>query len=444
MTRRKAPESTIICTILIAAALLISGSAYPAVPGQINFQGVLLDDTSQLVNGTVDFNFALYDESIGGTQLWAESQNVVPVNGGVYTVALGSVTPITTSILTGNAVYLEVTVDGDIISPRQRLLAVPYALEAEDALNVTGVPGMFIQQLYQHINYDGQSLPNDDPLQGVDDIDGDGLANFMDPDNDGDSITDDMEIANGTGVNLPTPTILTIVSTSTSTASARAGVAGMVTITGTGFLTGLSVQAGPESPAPQNLTSTGFDITIGAAQSPGPASITVTNPNAESAVSTMYFYDKLVFITRDDKLGMNQTAASADSFCAQAAAAAGLPGTFVAWFSDTDNNISAIDRITIPGTWARLDGATVASGISDLTDGSLEAPINVDEYGNPTTSNTAATNTLISGSFDPDSCSLSSPGSGKTGNPQATDSRWTENSTALCNTTHHPYYCFEQ
>ena len=101
---------------------------FSLVPGQINFQGVLLDNSNQLVSGSVNFEFALYDALTDGTQLWSESQSGVAVNGGIYTVSLGSVTPITTSILAGSAVYLEVTVDADIISPRQRLLAVPYAL----------------------------------------------------------------------------------------------------------------------------------------------------------------------------------------------------------------------------------------------------------------------------------------------------------------------------
>jgi hypothetical protein len=105
---------------------------------------------------------------------------------------------------------------------------------------------------------------------------------------------------------------------------------------------------------------------VGATQAAGPSSVTVTNPNAESTVSTMWFYDKLVFITRDDRhFALNQATTSADSFCAQAATTAGLPGNFVAWFFDTDSGISAIDRITISGSWARLDGVLVAAGISD-------------------------------------------------------------------------------
>ena len=125
---------------------------FSAVPGQVNFQGVLLDNAGQTVTGSVNFDFSMFDAATGGTLLWSESQAGVTVTAGMYSVALGSVTPLTTGILDGGAVYLEVTVGGEILTPRQRLLAVPYALkaqEAEEAANVSGVSGTFIQQIYQ-------------------------------------------------------------------------------------------------------------------------------------------------------------------------------------------------------------------------------------------------------------------------------------------------------
>jgi hypothetical protein len=66
-----------------------------------------------------------------------------------------------------------------------------------------------------------------------------------------------------------------------------------------------------------------------------------------------------------------------DNICAARAQAAGLTGTFKAWLST--GLVNAVDRLASDGPWVRLDGVKVADTKADLTDGSLFAPINVDE-----------------------------------------------------------------
>jgi len=430
--------------ILALAVLLLSGSAFSSIPGQVNFQGVLLNNASQVVNGSINFNFSLFDNASGGTQLWSESQSGITVSDGIYTVALGSVVPLTTEILSNSAVYLEVSVGGEILSPRQRLLAVPYALKAEEAENIAGVPGVFIQQLYFNVDYDGQSIPNNDELEGVADVDGDGLANFFDPDNDGDGIVDDTEVNNGSGVNLITPVISEITNASGSS-SVRAGEPTIVTITGSGFLAGLSVQVGVENPAPQNVTSTSFEITVGIGQSGGSTTVTVINPNAEVATGAMYFYNKLVFVTSGAQEGaLNQPVSVADAFCSQAATAAGLSGSYVAWYSDPDNSISAKNRLPATGgPWVRTDGVVVANDLADLIDGSIAASISFDEHGNEVSFVAVATNTFASGDFHPAGCFGNDPSSGYVGRATSNDSLWTKHETKGCS-TYQRYYCFEE
>jgi hypothetical protein len=53
-------------------------------------------------------------------------------------------------------------------------------------------------------------------------------------------------------------------------------------VTGSRFLPGMAVQVGPESPVPQNLTDTSFEMVIGAGQTIGFETVTVTNPNGET------------------------------------------------------------------------------------------------------------------------------------------------------------------
>lgn len=411
------------------------------MPGQVNFQGVLLDDTGAPVSGSVNFGFALFDAATGGTGLWSENQAGVAVTDGMYSVALGSVTPLTAGILGAGAIYLEISVEGEILSPRQRLLAVPYALTTAEAENVAGTPGTFVQQIFLNADWDGQAIPNDDPLEGVADTDGDGLANFIDPDNDNDGIPDDLELANGTGVNLPTPVITAI-----TPAYSRSGSASLVTITGSGFLSGLTVQAGTENPVPQNLTDTRFDISIGTGQVPGPATLTVTNPNAETTAGVINFYGpKLVFITSDTLANtFTLSLAEADAFCAAKAAGAGFSGSFIAWLSDPAAGISARDRLpTGGGPWTRLDGELVAADLADLTDGFLLAGIRFDDSGSDTGFNTVATKTLRSGLFDPNSCMGSHPADSLLGATNGTTPVWTEVFYGAC-TGAYRLYCFEE
>ncbi|MBN1874898.1 MAG: H-type lectin domain-containing protein [Anaerolineae bacterium] len=111
--------------------------AWPAAP-TINYQGRLADSAGNPINDTVAMQFALYDTVSGGASLWGpESHATVPVSDGLFSVGLGSQTAggIPTSVLSGD-VWLEITVDGETLSPREQLRAVPYAMQASVALTV--------------------------------------------------------------------------------------------------------------------------------------------------------------------------------------------------------------------------------------------------------------------------------------------------------------------
>ena len=249
--------------LLLGALVLAVGLAAPAssvVPGQLNYQGLLLDDVGDTVQGAVALDFALYDALTGGTQLWAESHPAVPVVDGVYDVVLGSTTPLTASLVSGGALFLEITVAGETLVPRQQLLSVPYALRsavAETTLDVGGIPPAVVSEIWEHVNFDG-GPPNDDPSEGLGDTDGDSIANFVDPDNDNDGLTDSDEVAQGTDINLVTPIVGGL-----SETLVEASATHQVTVTGSNFEPGMTVAWGTESPMPQSVTSTSFDVSVG-------------------------------------------------------------------------------------------------------------------------------------------------------------------------------------
>jgi len=103
------------------------------VPHEINYQGWLgtADDTTG-VTGTFTMVFKIYDAETDGNNLWSETHEV-QVSHGVFNVILGSSNPIPAEIFTGDALWLEVSVAGEVLSPRQKLVSVGYAIHAESA-----------------------------------------------------------------------------------------------------------------------------------------------------------------------------------------------------------------------------------------------------------------------------------------------------------------------
>ena len=274
----------LLAGLAVALAVVAAPNAGGTVVGQTNFQGLLLDDTGQPINGMVDLVFRLFTVETGGSAVWTESQSDVEVLDGVYDVALGSVTPLGATVLAESTLYLEVEVDGETLSPRQRLLAVPYAIRAGSADSVDGVSATFVSQIFTHVSYDGGDPPNDDPREGVSDVDGDGRANFIDADNDNDGLSDVDELAQGSDINLETPVI-----TGFDPPDADGDLVTTVEVQGQNFVAGMSVVFGSQSPTPMNVTPTSFDVDVGPQPAAGSVNVDVTRANGETGSSSFEF-----------------------------------------------------------------------------------------------------------------------------------------------------------
>ena len=165
---------------------------------------------------------------------------------------------------------------------------------------------------------------------------------------------------------------------------------------------------------------------------------------------------KAVFITSVIYPGALGGLSGADDICNQHAADAGLAGSYMAWLSDsTDSPNTRFTQNT--GTYVRTDGVQIASNYADLTDGTLAAPINTDEFGSPLPAESALLGkawsfTTTSGDPIPDSrhcrnwTSGESSDQGLKGNPVSTDSCWTGcfGSSFNCKFQGARLYCFEQ
>ena len=76
------------------------------VPQLINYQGRLTDSGGEPLNTTVSMTFTVYDAVVGGNVKWIEAQGSVIVTDGLFSVLLGSISPIPDTVFNGTTRYL--------------------------------------------------------------------------------------------------------------------------------------------------------------------------------------------------------------------------------------------------------------------------------------------------------------------------------------------------
>jgi len=140
--------------------------------------------------------------------------------------------------------------------------------------------------------------------------------------------------------------------------------------------------------------------------------------------------------------------ALADAHCAQFAIAAGLPGTYKAWLSTTDESATARLGLTMfAGEFVRTDGQTLAIGWDGLTSGMLANDVYINEYGDPILDFTETwTGTKADGTSSDSNCSgwesAMNSAQGDVGAATSSDSTWTKASTQSCNGERR-FYCIQ-
>ncbi|HEX4824716.1 MAG TPA: hypothetical protein VFV19_10400 [Candidatus Polarisedimenticolaceae bacterium] len=141
-------------TVIAISSLLLAAAALAADPPTlVNYQGVLRDASDKPRNGTFDMVFRFFDAATAGNEILVDSHtggggNAVAVTGGLFDVQLGGGT-VTDGSGAGaytsldqvfrdfGATYLQITVGGEVLSPRLRVQSSAYALNAS---NLQGKP----------------------------------------------------------------------------------------------------------------------------------------------------------------------------------------------------------------------------------------------------------------------------------------------------------------
>ncbi|MBX7244517.1 MAG: hypothetical protein K1X53_03405 [Candidatus Sumerlaeaceae bacterium] len=119
---------------LIVLSLLLSALSAHAAPGLINYQAKLTDSNGLPLNSTVNITFTFWDAATSGTQLgggFSDTDSVTPANG-VCSTNIGDdpSNPVPASVFASDSVWLNVNVGGNDVTPRTRIAASGYALNA--------------------------------------------------------------------------------------------------------------------------------------------------------------------------------------------------------------------------------------------------------------------------------------------------------------------------
>lgn len=129
-TPRLVGRTGLLCIVVLLLIVGIGLLAYAATPHQLFYQGRLLDDVGNPVSTNVTVWVGIYTNDTGGTAIYEEAIGSVAVQNGVYAFTFGADEANLRAALLNPACWLELHINGTPLLPRQRLVAVPYAVRS--------------------------------------------------------------------------------------------------------------------------------------------------------------------------------------------------------------------------------------------------------------------------------------------------------------------------
>ncbi len=125
---------TVTAVVLLVAVLANTQPATADVPQMINYQGRLTDTSGNAYcHDTATIVFAIYSDPDAVTSLWTETQ-LVSLHYGLFSVRLGDLTEIPTSVFDGSERWLGISpAAGTEILPRTLITSQAYAYHAHHA-----------------------------------------------------------------------------------------------------------------------------------------------------------------------------------------------------------------------------------------------------------------------------------------------------------------------
>ncbi|MDR3256573.1 MAG: phage tail protein [Endomicrobium sp.] len=107
---------------------------FAEVPNEIGYSGRLKSYKSP-VNGTMQFNFKIYEKEEGGTAIWESGNQGIKLSSGIFSY---TIKPDETRVdWRKKDLWLQVVVDGRELLPREKFMAQSYSLHSKAAENLS-------------------------------------------------------------------------------------------------------------------------------------------------------------------------------------------------------------------------------------------------------------------------------------------------------------------
>lgn len=137
MTGIRRRSSVSAAAMLMACLAAVPGGVSADPPALIHYQGRVVDGAN-LVSGPVALDFRIFTNQTGGAAVFHATDFVTAIDG-LYSAVIGETVvsgSLDTALLAPQA-WLEVTVNATTLTPRERILAVPYARQVRGLLITT-------------------------------------------------------------------------------------------------------------------------------------------------------------------------------------------------------------------------------------------------------------------------------------------------------------------
>ncbi len=131
--------------LAILALTLLAAPAFAQVPQDMTYTGRLVDNLGNPLVGPVNLELRIFDATTGPTQLYSEEHLSVALDAtGGFSVQLGlGTSPSGTfdaALFSDVDRWIEVVVDSEVLTPRQIIGSVPWALVAQQANEIVPDP----------------------------------------------------------------------------------------------------------------------------------------------------------------------------------------------------------------------------------------------------------------------------------------------------------------
>lgn len=128
VTRRTFLGKGILATAAVGGLFDALEILAQGAPMLLTYQGRLTDASGNPITSGVPMSFRILDGL--GAEVWAEAHGSVAVDRGIFSVMLGSITPLSPPLFSDEVRWLEVTINGETLTPNVRITSSAYVIQS--------------------------------------------------------------------------------------------------------------------------------------------------------------------------------------------------------------------------------------------------------------------------------------------------------------------------